>query len=120
MASVSAILSAVLLIAAGVYQLTAWKRACLVQCRSPFELITRYWRQGRLGPMLTGMRHGLFCLGCCWISMALLFVGGVMNIVWIAGIALLVGLEKLLPGGARVSQISGILLMIWGMAVLVR
>ena len=120
MASISAVLSGLLLIATGIYQLTAWKQACLVQCRSPFDLITRSWRQGRLGPALAGMRHGLFCLGCCWMIMALLFVGGVMNLLWIAAIALLVALEKLLPTGTRVSQISGIVLMVWGTVVLIR
>lgn len=120
MASVSVILSGGLLIAAGLYQMTPWKRACLIQCRSPFDLIARYWRRGRPGPMLAGLRHGLFCLGCCWMIMALLFVGGVMNVLWIAAIALLVALEKLLPAGPRVSQATGILLMVWGTVVLFR
>ena len=120
MVSLSVFLSGVLLIAAGLYQLTPWKRACLIQCRSPFDLIAKYWRRGCLGPMLAGIRHGMFCLGCCWMMMALLFVVGVMNIFWIAGIALLVALEKLLPAGPRISQMTGILLMVWGTVVLVR
>lgn len=120
MASLNAILSGMLLIVAGLYQLSPWKQACLAQCRSPFHLITKYWRRGGMGPMLAGMGHGLFCLGCCWMIMALLFVAGVMNIMWISAIALLVALEKLLPAGPRVSQVTGILLMVWGAMVLVR
>jgi predicted metal-binding membrane protein len=88
MASGSAILAGLLLIAAGVYQWTRLKQACLVQCRSPYEILTRYWRQGAFGPMQAGARHGLFCLGCCWMMMALLFVGGLMNVLWIAALAL--------------------------------
>jgi predicted metal-binding membrane protein len=119
MTSLSVALSGGLLIATGLYQLTPWKRACLIQCRSPFDLLTRYWNRGRLGPMLAGVRHGLFCLGCCWMFMALLFVGGVMNILWIAGLAILVALEKLLPAGPRISQAIGALLMVAGAIVLV-
>ena len=120
MTSLSVALSGGLMLATGLYQLTRWKRACLIQCRSPFELLTRYWNRGRLGPMLAGVRHGLFCLGCCWMIMALLFVGGVMNILWIAGLAVLVALEKLLPAGQRVSQVIGVLLIVAGAVVLVR
>jgi len=117
MASRSGMLSGLLLIAAGVYQFSRWKQACLVQCRSPFDLITRHWRRGRLGPLLAGLWHGLFCLGCCWMMMALLFVGGVMNLLWIAAIAVFVGFEKLLPAGRRMSQVTGILLMIAGVTI---
>jgi predicted metal-binding membrane protein len=119
MTSLSVALSGGLLIATGLYQLTPWKRACLIQCRSPFELLIRYWNRGRLGPMQAGARHGLFCLGCCWMFMALLFVGGVMNILWISGLAVVVALEKLLPAGPRVSQVIGVLLLLAGAAVLV-
>ena len=79
MASGSVVLAALLLFAAGVYQLTPWKQACLRHCRSPLEFLTRYWRQGPLGPMRAGAWHGAFCLGCCWMLMGLLFVGGLMN-----------------------------------------
>ena len=103
MASGSVVLAALLLIAAGVYQLTPWKQACLRHCRSPMEFLTRYWRQGPLGPMRAGAWHGAFCLGCCWMLMGLLFVGGLMNMLWIAGLALLVLIEKLFPLGPRVS-----------------
>jgi predicted metal-binding membrane protein len=120
MASANARLAAVLLIVAGIYQWTAWKQACLVQCRSPAEQLARFWRQGRSGPLLAGAMHGLFCVGCCWLLMVLLFVGGLMNLVWIAALALLVLLEKLLPGGARVGRLTGIALIVWGMAEVFR
>ncbi len=114
MASANTMLAGVLLIAAGVYQWTPWKQSCLVQCRSPAEQLTRYWRQGTFGPLRAGAMHGLFCLGCCWILMVLLFVGGLMNLLWIAALALLVLIEKLLPVGPRVSRLTGIALIVWG------
>jgi predicted metal-binding membrane protein len=119
MASGSVVLAAFLLFAAGVYQLTPWKHACLQHCRSPMEFLTRHWRQGPLGPMRAGARHGAFCLGCCWMLMGLLFVGGLMNLIWIAGLALLVLIEKLFPLGPRVSQLTGVALIGWGAFVLV-
>jgi predicted metal-binding membrane protein len=118
MASTSHVLAGILLIAAGLYQWTPFKQACLTQCRSPFDYFSKYWRRGPFGPMLAGASHGLFCLGCCWTLMALLFVGGLMNLLWIAGLALLVLIEKLLPAGARVGRLAGIGLVIWGAAVL--
>jgi predicted metal-binding membrane protein len=120
MASGNAILAGLLLITSGVYQWTPWKRACLVQCRSPFDNLTRYWRQGSMGPMIAGAWNGLFCLGCCWMLMALLFVGGVMNILWIAGLAVLILIEKVLPVGPRVSRLTGVALVVWGAIVLFR
>jgi predicted metal-binding membrane protein len=119
MASGTAVLAASLLIAAGVYQWTPWKQACLRHCRSPFDFLTRYWRRGVFGPTRAGVWHGAFCLGCCWMLMALLFVGGLMNILWIAGLALLVLVEKLAPVGPRVSQLTGLVLIGWGVLVLV-
>jgi predicted metal-binding membrane protein len=119
MASGNVVLAAMLLFAAGVYQLTPWKHACLQHCRSPMEFLTRYWRQGPLGPMRAGAWHGAFCLGCCWMLMGLLFVGGLMNLIWIAGLALLVLIEKLFPLGPRVSQLAGVALIGWGAFVLV-
>jgi predicted metal-binding membrane protein len=120
MASVSVVLAGLLLVAAGLYQWTPLKQACLVQCRSPYDHLVKYWRQGSAGPMLAGIRHGLFCLGCCWMLMALLFVGGLMNFLWIAGLALLVLIEKLFPLGPHVSRLTGAALVIWGAVVLMR
>ncbi len=120
MASGSATLAGVLLVAAGLYQWTPLKQSCLVQCRSPYEHLLRYWRQGTMGPMLAGVRHGLFCLGCCWVLMGLLFVGGLMNVLWIGGLALLVFIEKLLPRGPWVTRWAGVALVAWGAIVLIR
>jgi predicted metal-binding membrane protein len=89
-------LGASLLMVAGVYQLTPWKDACLRRCRSPAQLLAAHWRSGALR---LGVRHGLHCVGCCAFLMALLFVGGVMNLVWIAGISIFVLLEKTLRVG---------------------
>jgi predicted metal-binding membrane protein len=94
MVSRSAGLGAVLLITAGVYQLTPLKNACLRSCRAPAYFLSRHWRNGSLGAFRMGVRLGGFCLGCCWILMALLFVGGVMNLLWIAAIAVFVLLER--------------------------
>jgi predicted metal-binding membrane protein len=120
MALDGATLVGLLLIAAGLYQWTPLKQACLIQCRSPFEHLTKYWRKGAFGPMLAGAGHGLFCLGCCWMLMALLFVVGLVNVLWIAALALLVLIEKVLPIGPRVSRLTGITLMMWGTAALFR
>ena len=99
MVSASARLGATILIAAGLYQLTPLKNACLKNCRTPAHFISRYWRTGNLGAFRMGLRLGAFCVGCCWILMALLFVGGVMNLLWIAAIAIFVLLEKTIPFG---------------------
>ena len=120
MASNSAAVAGAVLILAGLYQWTPFKQACLVQCRSPHDVLTRYWRQGSLGPMRAGLQHGLFCLGCCWMLMALLFVGGLMNLIWIAGIALLVLIEKMLPSASHVSRWTGAALILWGAIILFR
>jgi predicted metal-binding membrane protein len=119
MASGSVVLAALLLFAAGLYQLTPLKQGCLRRCRSPLEFLTRYWRRGPLGRMRAGVWHGAYCLGCCWMLMALLFVGGLMNMLWIAGLALLVLVEKLAPLGPRLSQLAGVGLMGWGVYLLV-
>jgi len=114
MAIASRLFAAAVLIAAGIYQWTPLKQACLTRCRSPIELLLRYWRKGSLGAVGAGMQHGAFCLGCCWMLMALLFVGGLMNLAWIAGVALLVLIEKTLPWGGRMSRVAGVVLVAWG------
>ena len=118
MRTTSLYLGATLLIAAGVYQLTPLKHACLRHCRSPLHFISHQWRQGTAGAFRMGLEHGLFCLGCCWVLMVLLFYGGVMNLWWIAGLALYVLIEKLFPLGARLGRYAGGLLILWGAAVL--
>ena len=97
-------LAAALLAAAGLYQLSGVKAACLDQCRSPVHFVMRYWSPGAAGALRLGLVHGLYCLGCCWALMLLLFVGGVMNLAWVAALALLVVLEKAAPAGWRVSR----------------
>ena len=86
MCSTSATLSGLFMLAAGIYQLSPLKGACLSHCRSPVDFLTRHWRSGQWGAARMGLDHGLYCVGCCWFLMALLFVGGIMNLVWIAGL----------------------------------
>jgi predicted metal-binding membrane protein len=95
---------------AAVYQLTPLKHACLAQCAAPFAFLSRHWKDGNTGALDMGLRHALFCIGCCWALMLLLFVGGVMNLAWVAVIAILVLAEKILPRGDLVATISGILM----------
>jgi predicted metal-binding membrane protein len=104
-------LSGSLLVVAGIYQFSAPKSACLKHCRSPVEFVSQRWRAGRIGSATMGIEHGLYCVGCCWLVMALLFVGGIMNLVWIAGLAFLVLLEKLLPYERWVGRVSGLLMI---------
>jgi len=114
MVSRSAWLGGALLLAAGVFQFTPLKHTCLSQCRAPFDFIMTRWREGAGGAFQMGLEHGLFCAGCCWALMGLLFVAGVMNILWIAVLSLIVGLEKLLPRGAWLSSATGVILTAWG------
>jgi len=120
MASTSTTLGGVILLAAGLYQFTPVKSACLRYCQSPVLFLGRHWRPGLVGALGMGFRHGGYCLGCCWFLMALLFVSGVMNLVWIAGIALYVACEKLLPLGHRFSRAAGVGLIVSGAIVLAR
>jgi predicted metal-binding membrane protein len=104
-----------LLIAAGVYQWLPLKGACLAHCRSPLGFFAAEWREGRAGAVGMGLRHGIHCVGCCWLLMALLFVAGVMNLLWIAAIAGFVLLEKVMPGGRTVGRLAGAALVAWGL-----
>lgn len=119
MASTSVMLGGVLLLAAGTYQFTPFKDACLRHCRSPLHFLSHHWRKGTFGALRMGFEHGSFCLGCCWVLMGLLFVGGVMNLYWIIGIALFVLLEKIIPAGHRLGWIGGVGLMAWGSVLIV-
>jgi predicted metal-binding membrane protein len=114
MALASTLVAGGVLVFAGIYQWTPLKQACLRHCRSPLEFLLHHWQDGALGAFLSGARHGVFCLGCCWMLMALLFVGGIMNLAWIAGIALIVLIEKTLPWGGRMSHVTGAAMVIWG------
>ncbi len=119
MGSTSALFGGLVLIVAGLYQCTPLKHACLRHCRNPFQFMTHHWRTGTLGALRMGMEHGAFCLGCCWSLMALLFVGGIMNLYWIIGLALVVLLEKTIPGGHGFGSATGVGLMLWGVWILV-
>ena len=120
MTTANAQLTATLLLAAGVYQWSPFKRMCLARCQSPLIFL---YRNGGLQreaarSLTLGVRHGIYCVGCCWVLMALLFVGGVMNVVWIAGIAVLVLLEKAFPAGRALGRVAGIGFLaagVWGL-----
>jgi predicted metal-binding membrane protein len=101
------VLGGTLVILAGLYQFAPLKLACLRNCRSPFAFVLNHWRDEWLGALRMGVEHGAYCLGCCWMLMALLFVVGVMNLLWVAGLAAFVFAEKLLPGGPWIGRISG-------------
>jgi predicted metal-binding membrane protein len=118
MTSTSAAMSAAILIAAGLYQLSPLKHACLAQCRGPALFLSRRWRPGAPGALRMGLEHGAFCVGCCWVLMALLFVGGIMNVLWIATLAVLVLLEKVATRGVWLSRAAGVVLLGWGAATL--
>lgn len=110
----STYLGAGILLAAGIYQFTPLKRACLNHCREPVRFLTERRRPGRRGAFLMGLEHGGFCLGCCWFLMALLFFGGIMNLYWIGGLALFVLFEKLVPNGHWVGYAGGLALIVSG------
>lgn len=118
MASASPLFGSTLLVAAGIYQLTPLKHACLRHCRSPIDYLGHRWKNGAAGALVMGLEHGLFCLGCCWVLMALLFYGGVMNLKWIIGLALFVLLEKVIPAGHWIGRLSGVILIAWGIAII--
>ena len=110
----STLLGAGLLISAGTWQLTPWKQSCLNHCRAPIQFLSENWQAGKAGALNMGLKHGLFCLGCCWVLMALLFYGGIMNLLWIIGLAVFVLMEKLMPANINFSRYSGMLLIAWG------
>jgi predicted metal-binding membrane protein len=114
MVSTSPVLGGGLLIAAGVFQWTPLKHACLAHCRSPLSFLSTDWREGWRGAFAMGWKHGAYCTGCCWVLMALLFVAGVMNLWWIAAITLLVLLEKVLPRGLWFGRAAGVSFIVWG------
>jgi predicted metal-binding membrane protein len=116
MQATSVALASGVLIAAGIYQWMPLKQSCLRRCRSPLEFVLTYWRPGASGALKMGLRHGADCLGCCWALMALLFFGGVMNLYWIAGLALFVLVEKIAPAGHWIGRAGGVLLVAWGVA----
>jgi predicted metal-binding membrane protein len=111
-------LGGALLLGAGIYQLTPWKARCLTNCRSPLAFLMAEWRSGWRGALRMGWRHGLYCLGCCWALMLLLFVMGVMNLAWIAALSVLVVLEKRLPSQRWLLRASAAVFCAWGLLLL--
>ncbi len=114
MATTNRVAAAGILIAAGIYQWTPIKQSCLRRCRSPLDFVLSYWREGSWGSLAMGVRHGAFCLGCCWMLMLLLFVGGIMNLLWIAGLSVFVLVEKTAPAGHWAARLAGVALAAWG------
>jgi predicted metal-binding membrane protein len=105
------------LILAGLYQFTPLKHVCLRQCRSPWGFVAQYWREGRTGAVNMGVRHGLYCLGCCWALFAVLTAVGMMSIAWMLSLTLVVFAEKVFPYGVRISAAVGVALIVIGLLV---
>lgn len=106
------LLAAALLATAGAFQWTNLKEACLAKCRTPLGFIATEWREGRRGAFVMGLRHGLFCTGCCWALMLLMFAGGLMNLLWMLALAAYVLAEKILPGGRVLARAGGALMLL--------
>ncbi len=113
----SPILGGMLLIAAGIFQWTPFRDTCMSKCRSPLGFLMGEWRDGRFGALIMGLKHGLNCVGCCWLLMLLSFVLGVMNMVWMAIVTVFMLVEKAYPGSQWVSRTSGVILIAWGLWV---
>jgi predicted metal-binding membrane protein len=113
-------LGAAVIIVAGVYQSTPFKYVCLTHCRSPFDFALNHWRDGPVGALRMGFEHGLYCLGCCWFLMALLFAAGTMSLLWMAAITAFVLAKKLFPAGLRIASISGLAMIAFGLYLLSR
>jgi predicted metal-binding membrane protein len=118
MAASSPRVGGAILVLAGVYQLTPFKGACLTECRSPLGFLMTNWRDGRLGALRMGIGHGRYCLGCCWAVMGVLFVVGVMNLVWVAALSAFVLVEKVAPAGAAVARVAGAAMILAGVVLL--
>ena len=114
MITTNKIVAGIILISAGIFQFTPLKNRCLRYCRTPISFIQQYWKDGRKGALRMGMQNGIYCLGCCWILMLLLFVSGIMNILWIAIISLFVLIEKVFPSTKIISTMAGLALIIYG------
>jgi len=114
MNSTNQLFAGLILLFAGAYQLTPLKQACLKHCRGPIGFLLQHWRPGSAGAFQMGVSHGAYCLGCCWGLMAILFFGGIMNLYWIIGLALMILVEKTVPVGPKLGMVIGGLLTIWG------
>jgi len=118
MVSTSPVFGGLLLLVAGVCQWTPLKYTCLRHCRSPLGFLTTEWREGTRGALIMGLRHGAYCVGCCWVIMGLLFVAGTMNLLWIALITVFILVEKVMPRGDLVGRIAGGVLVLAGLLLL--
>jgi predicted metal-binding membrane protein len=118
MSASSPYLAGAILIGAGAYQLTPWKGACLTHCQSPLGFLMTHWRSGLFGAFQMGLRHGAYCLGCCWALMCVLFVVGVMNLVWVAVLTGLVLIEKTGPAGNMVARVAGAVMVAGGIVTM--
>jgi predicted metal-binding membrane protein len=114
MVGTSPLLGSLVLTSAGIYQWTPFKYACLRHCRAPLQFLLTYWRDGNVGAFFMGMRHGAYCLGCCWLLMTVLFAVGVMNLAWITALSVFVLLEKVIPRGLVVARTAGVVLISCG------
>jgi len=115
----SMLLGGFLLVIAGIFQWTPWKDSCLSKCRTPMGFLITEWRDGSKGALVMGLKHGAYCVGCCWLIMALLFVLGVMNLVWIAALSVFVLVEKIVPNGLWIGRVSGLALIVWGLILII-
>ena len=120
MKTTSKILGSVILIATGTFQFTSLKHTCLEYCRSPLDFVHRHWKEGKRGALRMGIENGFYCVGCCWMLMVLLFVAGIMNLLWVAFIALFVLIEKISPQRKWISYVAGLVLIVYGVFLLIR
>jgi predicted metal-binding membrane protein len=118
MVTTSSIFGGLVLVVVGAFQFTPLKRACLAHCRSPLGFLVSDWRKGQWGAFVMGLKHAAYCVGCCWMLMALLFVAGVMNLLWMVGIAVLIFVEKAAPSGDVIGRIAGGTLIVVGIALI--
>lgn len=118
MMTVGSTLGGIIFILAGIYQFTPLKHACLFRCRTPVGFLLSEGREGTKGALMMGLRHGAFCVGCCWLLMLLLFVAGVMNLLWIALISIFVLVEKAVPTGHWIGRVAGVVIIVWGVVLL--
>lgn len=118
--SVTPLMGGIFLLMAGLYQFTPLKSACLIRCRTPLGFLMTEWREGTRGTLVMGLRHGLYCIGCCWLLMTLLFVAGVMNLLWVILIAVTVLVEKVVPAGLWLSRAIGLVTVTLGVTLVLR
>jgi predicted metal-binding membrane protein len=120
MKTTNKILGSMILILAGIFQFTPLKQTCLKYCRTPLDFVLNHWKEGKSGALRMGIENGFYCVGCCWMLMVLLFVAGIMNLLWVAIIALFVLVEKISPGIKWIPYVAGFVLIIYGVLFLIR